>query len=520
MFVVDAKTVRSLDARAIESGIEGIELMETAGAGAARAALDHPSWLWGTTLIVCGAGNNGGDALVVARLLHGEGHRVRVLLLAEENRYRGDAATNLARAKQAEVPLICAGEDAAAALERLDREEPGRLLVDGILGTGFHPPLEGRLLELVEAVNATGRRVLSLDVPSGLDATTGAVQPTAVVADLTVTFGLAKWGLFLPPGRSHAGHIERVDLGIPLEMIREQVKESEGAGLYVDQTLAAGWWRPRAIDAHKYSVGSLLVVGGSMGMSGAVSLACLGAMRAGAGLVEAMVPGSQRLSVDTACLEVLVRPCSETTEGGLSPEVLPEILERSRRHRAVLLGVGMGADLSTASLACEAAAALEIPMVVDADGLNAFSRLQKPMRLPRGSVITPHSGELKRLRPGELDLEGGRVKTLRRLSAELGCVLLHKGAPTMVAAPDQEVAVIASGNQALASAGTGDVLAGVIAALLAAGLPAFEAAGLGAYLHGRAADRVSAKVGEAGLLARDLLDELGAAGRELQERVR
>ncbi len=520
MFVVDAATVRALDARAIEAGIAGIQLMERAGAGAVRALLERPTWLWGTTLVLVGRGNNGGDALVVARLLHGEGHAVRVLLLAEEERYQGEALTNLHRAREAGIPMEFAGEDAAADLERLDRQYPGRLLVDGILGTGFRPPLKGRFLHLIEAVNASGRRVLSLDVPSGLDSTTGAIDPTAVVADLTCTFGLVKWGLFLPPGRSHSGRVEFVDLEIPADIVRRQVEGDERAALYVDRTLAAGWWRPRPIDAHKYSVGSLLVVGGSMGMSGAVALACLGAMRAGGGLVEAMVPGSQRLAVDGACLEVLVHPCSETAEGGLSPEVLPEILERAGRHRAVLLGVGLGADLATASLACDAAERLDVPMVVDADGLNAFGRMQRPLKLPEGSVITPHSGELQRLFPEPLDLGAGRVETLRRVAAGLGCVVLHKGAPTMVASPDGSLAVIASGNAALASAGTGDVLSGVITALLAAGYESFEAACLGAWLHGRAGDRVAARQGEAGLLARDLLDELGPAGLELQERSR
>jgi len=520
MFVVDASTVRAIDAQAIEGGIAGIQLMENAGAGAVRTLLKHPSWLWGTAIVLCGRGNNGGDALVVARLLHGEGYSVQVLLLESEDRYRGEAATNLMRAREAGVPLLEGEEDIAAQLRRLDHEDPGRLIVDGILGTGFHPPLRGRIRSLVETVNACGRRVLSLDLPSGLDATTGAVDPVAVRADLTATFGLAKWGLFLPPGRSYSGHVRLIDLEIPLSVIEKVVDGSEAAALYVDRTLAAGWWKSRAVDAHKYSVGSLLVVGGSMGMSGAVSLACLGALRSGAGLVEAMVPGSQRLAVDAACLEVLVHPCSETAGGGLSPEILPEILERAQRHPAVLLGPGLGPDLNAASLACDAAAALEKPLVVDADGLNAYSRLQRPLGLPAGSVITPHSGELRRLLPGELDLGAGRVATLRKAAAELGCVLLHKGAPTMVASPEGSFAVIATGGSALASAGTGDVLSGVITALLAAGYEAFEAACLGAYLHGRAGDRVAQRTGDAGLLARDLLDELGPAGRELQEMAR
>ncbi len=517
MFVVDSAAIRAIDAASIRAGVAGIQLMEEAGAGAARLLLAKPDWLWGTTLVLCGGGNNGGDGLVVARLLKGEGHSVRALLLKDQGEFQGDAATNLIRAREAGVPLQVLGENAGAELSRIAREHPGRALVDGVLGTGFRPPLRGRLLEVVEAINALGRRVLALDLPSGLHASTGEVDPVAVSADLCATFGLAKWGLVLPPGRAYCGKISIVPLSFPEEVVQAQLKVGEGSALYVGKTLASGWWKPRAHDAHKYSVGSLLVVGGSTGMSGAVSLACLGAMRSGAGLVEALVPGSQRLTVDLSCLEVLVRPMRETSAGTLSPEILGEIVRYGERHSAVLLGPGLGADLSTAKLVLETAGALDKPMVVDADGLNAFARLQTPLKLPEGSVITPHSGELRRLTDADLDLGVGRVESLKRTAAEFGVVLLHKGAPTMIAAPDGAFAVIGSGDVALASAGTGDVLAGVIAALLAGGYDAFEAACLGAWMHGAAGDRVSSRVGEAGLLARDLLEELGPVGLQLQE---
>jgi len=517
MFVVDSATIRAIDAASIEAGVMGVHLMEEAGAGAARMLLAKPDWLWGTTLVLCGSGNNGGDGLVVARLLKGEGHEVRALLLQDEEKYRGDVATNLVRAREAGVPLHTLRQDAAAELREIAREYPGRAVVDGILGTGFRPPLRGRIFDLVEAINSLGRRVLALDAPSGLDASTGAVDPVAVRADLCATFGLAKWGLFLPPGRGYCGTINTVALPFPEEIVKEQVKASENSALYVNKTLASGWWKPRAFDAHKYSVGSLLVVGGSTGMSGAVSLASLAALRSGAGLVEALVPGSQRLAVDANCLEVLVRPMPETGVGTLSPETLGEILERSERHSAVLLGPGLGADLQTAQLAIEATKVLKKPMLVDADGLNAFARLQTPLRLPEGSVITPHTGELRRLLGEDADLAAGRVESVRRAAEDFSVVLLHKGAPTMVASPDGAFAVIASGNSALASAGTGDVLSGVIAALLAAGYDAFEAACLGAWMHGTAGERVSSRLGEAGLLARDLLEELGPVGLQLQE---
>lgn len=518
MFVVDSDCMRRMDAATIAAGTPGLELMERAGTGAARLLLQRPAWLLGTTLVVCGKGNNGGDGLVLARVLHGLGHAVEVLLTGRADDLRGDAATNLQRVRTAEVPVRELGEDPAAALLDRAAARPGRLLVDGVLGTGFTPPLRSPLGELVQAMRDLGRRVVALDCPSGLDATTGEVDPRCVVAHLTITFGFPKWGFFRGQGRRHCGRIERVDLEMPRDITERLAGESADAALYVDRTLASGWFRPRPVDAHKYSVGSVLAVGGSEGMSGAMILACLAAYRAGCGLVEAAVPGGQRLPLDSACIEALVHAMPETEQGSLAFDNRDTILALARRHRAVLVGPGGGSDLETARLFIDLMESVETPLVVDADAINALHRMQRTPRFHRPCILTPHSGELGRALGLSSDaIAADRAAILERTAREWNAVILHKGAPTMVAAVDGALAVIASGGPGLATAGSGDVLAGVLVALLAAGMPAFEAACLGAYLHGRAGDLAEAERGVAGVLARDLLEHLPRAGREIQE---
>lgn len=518
MFVFDPQTVRDIDAATIEAGTPGLHLMERAGAGAARAILDRPGWLWGTSLVVCGKGNNGGDGLVVARLLHGEGHAVAVALTAGPSDLTGDALENLNRLRSLEVPVVELGPDPGPRLRRESERRPGRLVVDAVLGTGFQPPLRPPLDSLAAAMGSLGRRLVALDAPTGLDGATGAVDPHTPVADLTLTFGFPKWGQFLAPGRAHCGRVERVDLAFPRAVVERAAASAPESALYVDRALAAGWWEERAVDAHKYQAGSVAVVGGSRGMSGAVALATLGAYRGGAGLVEALVPGGQALAVDIQCPEALVRGLPETADGGLSPAGLASLVERTAAREVTVLGPGAGADLETAETLLRLVDSLEGALVLDADALNAYPRLQRDPHFRIPTVLTPHSGELGRLlgMPAQV-LEEDRRRWIREAAAAWNAVVLHKGAPTFVAAPDGTLAVVGSGGPALATAGTGDVLAGVIGALLAAGTPPFEAACQAAYLHGRAGDRAERLRGAKAVMARDLLDELGPAQRELEE---
>lgn len=513
MFVLDSERMRRLDAAAIEAGVTGRELMEAAGRGAAAILLREPERLEGTTLVLCGKGNNGGDGLVVARELHAAGHGVRALLLCDPDGLVPDAAAMHDRAVRAGVEVLSEPDEPATVLAELLSSYPGRTAVDALLGTGATLPLRGAVADACGALLASGREVVALDLPTGVGADDGAADPCALRARLTISFGFPQWGLLLGDGRRHAGRIERVALPFPREVVDEH---TAGADLWYGRMRAAAAWRPRPVDAHKYSLGSVLVVGGSEAMSGAVSLAALGACRGGAGLVECIVPGSARLAVDTTVPEALVHGELAGDEGGLSPDARERILARAGGRDALVLGGGAGPSLSTARLLLELVDEWEGALVLDADGINAMARLQREPRFPARTVLTPHSGELARwLGLDQEALAARRREHIREAAARTGTVLLHKGAPTLVAAPDGRLAAIASGGPALATAGTGDVLAGVVAARLARGDDPFDAACIAAYLHGRAGDLAAGERGDDGVLARDVVEALPYAQREL-----
>lgn len=515
MYVVDNATVRALDAATIGSGVPGSELMERAGAGAAEALRARLRPADGTVVVVCGKGNNGGDGLVVARRLHLAGVPVVAALVDPE--LQGDALAQLHLARRTGVELVELGEDPGPALRALLERRSGRWLIDGVLGTGFRPPLLEPLGTICSVMAEAGRAILALDCPSGLDGNSGEIDPRCPRAQLTVTFGLPKWGLVVPPGRSRCGRIEVIDLGFDSAAIEAAVDGRSDHALWIDEAWCAARWPRRPIDAHKYRVGSLLVVGGSAGMSGAVVLACNAALRAGAGLVEAVVPQGQVQVVDVQCVETLVHAGPQTDRGGLAPAAREGILQRAARRDAVVVGPGAGDDPDTAELLLELMAALERPMVVDADALNAAGRAGRRHRFGCTAVLTPHTGELARLLGrSAVEIETHRRWLVPEAAARLQGVLVHKGAPTFVAAPDGRLAVIGAGGPGLATAGSGDVLSGVVAALLAAGLDAFEAACLGAWVHGRAGDLVAERLGTAGVCARDLPLAVAEVGRRLE----
>ncbi len=517
MYVTDTATVRRVDAVTIENGTPGYELMERAGRAAATILRSDSRPRRGTTLVVCGKGNNGGDGLVVARELHLAFDRVVAALVDDD--LEGDAARALADARASGVRIELLGDDPADRLAALHERFPGDVIVDAVFGTGLRLPLRAPYDALVGRLGNLERRVFALDGPSGLDGDTGEVDPNCPVADASVSFGLMKWGMVLKPGRRHCGSLHLVDLGFDRAIVEAQIDEDADTALYVDGDTVARWWPRRAVDAHKYRAGSVFAVGGSAGMSGAIALGCNAAYRSGAGLVEATVPRSVAPTVDTQCVETLVHPAAETDQGGLADSLLPGLVERSARHGAALIGPGAGSDHETATLLMELISEVDLPMVVDADGLNASSRTSRPHEFGPHTVITPHSGELSRLIgvPAD-DIEDDRRHWAREAARRLRATVLHKGAPTFVAHPDGRLAVIGAGGPELASAGTGDVLAGAVAALLAAGLAPFEAACAAAFAHGDAGARAAERCGVAGVMARDVLDELAAAVRALELR--
>ncbi len=511
--LLDAASMRACDRWAIEQqGVPGLELMERAGA-AALAALERLS-PDGPVTVFCGKGNNGGDGLVIARLLRAAQRDVSVVCVGDPQELKGDAQTNLQRLPGA-GPLRLDGtpwqaaDGAPAGARQATREllAPGVTVVDALLGTGFEGEPRGAVAEAIALINDSEAPVLSVDVPSGVDASTGEVAAAAVCAARTPTFHAAKPGLWINPGKTHAGEVEVHDIGIP----RGAPQESS-IGLITRAVL--GELPRRRANGTKFTSGHVLVAGGSRGLSGAPMMSARASMRAGAGYVTVCVPASlQAVLASAGAPELMTRGLPER-DGSFSADALAAVVEESARGGALALGPGLGRSDGAFEFARALARAAEVPLVLDADGLNAHAgRLGELRARTRETVLTPHAGELARLlETDSAEIERHRLLHARAAAAQAGAVLLLKGDDTLVARPDGLVAVNPGGSPALATAGTGDVLTGVVAALLAQGLDAFTAACAAAMMHARAGREAARKLGAAeGVVASDVIEALPRA---------
>jgi len=503
--IATSEQMRSIDKRAIEElGIPGLALMENAGKGVVVAIEDVAGDVRGKSFaLVCGKGNNGGDGFVVSRLLREKGAHVTVFLLAGQEEVSGDAAVNMKRfvsmgGELKELTEANLSQELTPALGK------AHFVVDAIYGTGF----KGRAADIaalaIELINSSDRSVFSVDVPSGLDCDTGRAEGACVKACATATLGLLKKGLLLYPGRKLSGEIFVVDIGIPSECVEKEKIELE----LVENVLAKEWFPRREPDVHKGNCGKIAVVGGSVGLTGAVALCSMAAMRTGAGLVIAAVPESLNDILEVKMTESMTLPVPETTERTLSIKAKDEILRLVESYDVLALGPGLSRNSESAALARAIVPSVTKPCVLDADGLNAFVD-QRGLLAKCGTrlVITPHVVEMSRLSGEESDsVARDRVAAAKRFAVELGIVVLLKGAPTVIAQPEGITYVNPTGNAGLASGGSGDVLTGIIAALLGQGLSTVHAAALGAYLHGLSADVAKEKLGEEGMIAGDLIE--------------
>ncbi|BCR04098.1 bifunctional NAD(P)H-hydrate repair enzyme [Desulfuromonas versatilis] len=516
MKLLTAEEVRELDRQTIEQvGIPGAVLMENAGRQAVAHLLRRFGSLRpGPVLVLAGKGNNGGDGYVIARCLLDLGWRVRTLVLGERQAIGGDAGINL------EVLLKLGGAvefaaDAAALAEALQRQEPPALIVDALLGTGLSSQVGGLYARAVDWINASGARVLAVDVPSGVDATTGRILGKAVRADLTVTFAAAKVGLAVYPAAERVGELAVAEIGIPAALSRALPDRH----LLVEAGEAAALLPARPAAGHKGTFGHLLVVAGSTGKSGAAAMTAEGALRAGAGLVTVGCPRSIHPTLEVKLTEAMTAPLDEV-DGGLSLQAQEQVRELWAGKQVLAIGPGLGLADETRALVRHLVRECPLPVVLDADGLNSLEG--KPailnQRTAGTAVLTPHPGEMARLTGLSIaEVEADRLGVARRFATAYGAVLVLKGARTVIALPDGRLRINASGNPGLATGGMGDVLTGLIAGLIAQGSPAEEAAVLGVFLHGLAADRLRKTLGEAGMTASDLLRELPAARRELTQ---
>jgi NAD(P)H-hydrate epimerase len=491
----DASEQRAIDAWAIEEcGIPSLELMENAGG--ALAELVEARVPDGRVAIVCGKGNNGGDGLVAARWLRGRGREVDVLLLAPGEELTGDPRANLDRLTGEPSRLFTSEALTGVAV-----------IIDAIFGTGFSGEPRDRAAGAIAAINRAAERprpplVIACDVPSGVDASTGEAAQSAVRAQLTITFSAAKPGLWIAPGKAHAGEVTVADISIP-----SGAPVEPGIGL-IDSQVVDQIPRRRA-NSTKFAAGAVLVCGGSTGLTGATSLACEAAQRAGAGYVTALVPRSLGLVFEQRLLEAMSLPLPDE-DGALTVKALEPVLERTERADALVLGPGIGRAPATQKLVRRIARRAELPLLLDADGLNAIAgRLDAIAERPAATVLTPHAGELGRLlERSSAEIDARRLACAREAAERSRAVIVLKGDDTLVAEPEGRVAVSRGGASALATAGTGDVLSGVIGAYLSKGMDPFEAACAGVFVHARAGVLAAEALATEGVIARDVIELL------------
>jgi ADP-dependent NAD(P)H-hydrate dehydratase / NAD(P)H-hydrate epimerase len=504
--VLTATETRTLDRETEARGTSVETLMERAGFSVARAAAALAGGSYGRrALVVGGKGNNGGDGLVAARYLSGWGMRATVILLADPSEFRGPSSTNLGRLEGAAVRR---GPFSRAALgKELERAD---VAVDAIFGTGFRGMAEGSYAEAIEMLNDSGSSIVSADMPSGVEGDTGAVRGPAVTADVTVTFGAPKVGNVLLPGATHAGVLEVADIGFPPDLLRGEVHLTEPADV-------AALLVPRPPETHKRATGVVLVVAGSRRMTGAPLLVAEGAYRSGAGLVTMAVPESALPVVQAGMAEATFLPLAEGPAGSVAERAWDVLATRLEVFDAVALGPGLSTDEETPAFVRRLVAESPVPVVVDADAINAFAgRAGDLARRVSDAVVTPHAGEFGRLfgMPSS-EVREDRLGFTRKASAETRAVVILKGSRTVIASPEGEVRINPTGTPVLATGGTGDVLSGAVAAFLARGLSPIEAATAATYVHGVAGGIAGDQTGE-GTTAPDVARALPQAVRRVR----
>jgi NAD(P)H-hydrate epimerase len=507
--VVTADQMKNLDRRTIkERGMPGIDLMENAGKGGTEAILRRfPNLLRKRVAVIAGRGNNGGDAFVIARYLINKDHRVNIFLLAEKEAVRGDAKTNMDKLTNGgiEVRELTTREEFEATKDDLLSHD---LIIEGILGTGLSSEVKGYYREVISALNAAGKPIVAIDIPSGLDATSGKPLGICIRAAFTPTFGLPKLGQLIHPGLECVGELEVIDIGIPTDLIEEEdirchlIQYEDIQGLITVR---------RRTDTHKGDYGHLLVLAGSVGKTGAAAMACRTAMRVGVGLVTLGIPCSLNEIMEVKLTETMTLPLPETESRTLGLDAFDEIVEISPGMQALIIGPGISTVDETGQLVRKLVKSLSMPMVIDADALTALSvepEILKDTEYP--IILTPHPGEM-----ASKAIQENRVEVSRNFAMEYGVYLVLKGSRTIIAQPDGNLHINPSGNPGMASGGTGDVLTGMIGGLVCQGYSPPSAAIVATYIHGYAGDLVAKEKGEMALIATDILNKIPHVLKEM-----
>lgn len=510
MRVVTAEEMKKLDQTAINAyGVPGLVLMENAGRQVVEVIKQEFGNVRGKVVTVfVGKGNNGGDGFVIARHLLNLGAGVKVLSIVDAKEISGDAAVNLNIWKKMGQKVYSLQQGDSVNIVRLALMNTD-LIVDAIYGTGFRGKIAEKTGRMIEVLNGSGKTIIAVDIPSGLEADTGKANGACIQATHTVTFALPKLGLILEPGAYYTGELHIVDISIPAVLI-DKVAPSR---YLITADMVAEWLPLRSTIAHKGSFGRVLIVAGSRGMTGAACLAGEAALKAGAGLVTVAVPESLHDIMEAKLTEVMTVPLPDTGKGYLSRDARQDILSLLDNADVLALGPGLSTKPEVVDVIKELLPSLRVPCVIDADGINALAtdaEILKKVSAPL--VITPHPGEMARfMQTSVKEIQEDRIAIVQKAAADWKIVALLKGARTVVAAPDGATYINTAGNPGMATAGSGDVLTGIITALIAQKLTPAQAASAGAYVHGLAGDMAAKTKGMIGLVAGDLLSWLPEA---------
>lgn len=514
MKAASSKEMQLIDKKAIsEYGIPGIVLMENAAIQVIKEIeAKYGDLTKKRVTVVAGKGNNGGDGLAIARHLINRGTKIIVYLLAEDSSIEGDALINLKIFKKMGGKIYDSSSFDLKAMETVISHS--HIIIDAIFGTGLSTDVKGFYADVISLINSAGKPIVSVDVPSGISADTGKVLGTAITAEMTVTFALPKVGLLIYPGAEYAGGLKIVDISIPGGMM--EIESIQANLLTIEEMRGAV--PERAADSHKGSFGHVGVIAGSVGKTGAAAMTSLASLKVGAGLVSLAVPSSLNQTLAQKLTEVMTFPLPEGKEGFLGNRAEEKIIEFLADKDVVAIGPGISTDKEAQELIRRLVKRISIPMVIDADGINAFvgyTDILKDIGVP--IILTPHPGEMARLLGiNPSDVQDDRIGISRRFSTEYNIYLLLKGARTIIAEPSGAIYINPTGNPGMATGGTGDILTGIIAGLIAQRLDISSAVRFGVFLHGLAGDLAAKEKGEAGMIAGDLLDMIAEAIREIK----
>jgi NAD(P)H-hydrate epimerase len=515
--IVSAKEMRWCDEATIHKhGVPSLTLMENAGRGVADIALREYGPPEGKrVLIFCGKGNNGGDGFVAARVLLTAGADVTVVMLSSARSLRGDARSNfdlLARHKKLAAGTLSIELFSRPLLKRLQKQD---LIIDAIFGTGFSGAVREPFLSPIRWINSQRVPVLSVDIPSGVDGSTGVVVNKAVKASCTATFGLVKTGLLCNQGQDHVGILKTVDIGIPKTVSRSKSLKT----FQIEQEDVRRVLPQRPSTANKYSVGKVFILAGAKGYTGAAYLCAMAALRAGAGAVMLGIPEAVYTVVARRLAEAIVKPLPSTWEGTIALGALGEIEEKLKWADVAVLGPGLSANKETQEVIAAILRKHSGRVVVDADALRCVAAigLAGLSKLKGRYILTPHAGEYSRIIgvPAK-EIEENRIEMARTGSSMGDATVVLKGGPTATGVPDGSVYLNSTGNPGMATVGSGDVLTGIVAALWAQGVPQNAAAYAGVFLHGLAGDIARDIFGQRSIIAQDLIDQLPAAMKKVE----